>query len=408
MSDPAHILLVDDDEGTRFVLTSLLDEQGYKVRACPNAEQALTHIVADDSVDVVISDLKLPDGSGLNILWSLKKIRPDVALILITGHASVDTAIDAVNEGAFAYHVKPLDVDGLNHSIRIALKQQRLTIENRVLLQRLQQANEELGAANTREIGKNRELEQASIGKTQILSTVTHELKTPLTNILGHVDRMLLQRDRVGPLNQRQQMNLETVQRNAQQLKALIDNLLDVSRIESGSLELALEELDVRKAIEDVVSSMEAEIAGQWMTVELDIPSSLSRVKADLFWFAQIMGNLLSNACKYSPANATTTVTAREEAGLVQIAVVDSGIGISEDHQSRLFSKFFRVDNSSTREESGTGLGLFITKSIIEAHKGRIWVESLEGTGSTFSFTLPMTAVGRTDLSMNPPHHSLA
>ena len=189
MNEPPNILVVDDDKNTRVTLTTLLDEQGYKVTTCQNAEEALNHIVAGDPVAVVIADLKLPDGSGLKILWSLKKIKPDVAFILITGHASLDTAIEAANEGAFAYHVKPLDIDALNHSVRNALKQQRLSIENRELLQRLEQANEELRVSNVtracgRKAGSSFRAYLPSLANPLLRrATVTHELKTPLIQL---------------------------------------------------------------------------------------------------------------------------------------------------------------------------------------------------------------------------------
>ena len=176
MTESANILVVEDEKGSRVTLTALLEEEGHQVKACQNAEEALKHIIVEGPVEIVISDLKLPDGSGLQILWALKKINSDAAFILITAYASVETAIEAVNGGAFAYHVKPLDIDALNGSVRNALRQRRLLIENRNLLESLQKSNEELEA-------KNRELEQASLAKTQILSTVSHELKTPLTSL---------------------------------------------------------------------------------------------------------------------------------------------------------------------------------------------------------------------------------
>ena len=341
----------------------------------------MNHIVTEGSVEIVISDLKLPDGSGLQILWALKKISPDAAFILITAHASVETAIEAVNEGAFAYHVKPLDIDALKGSVHNSLTQQRLSVENRSLLESLQRANQELEE-------KNVELEQASVAKTQILSTVTHELNTPLTSIMCYVDRLLLGRENVGPLTGRQQRYLEAVHGSADRLKALIDDLLDTSRIESGTLVLAHIEIGVREEIEDAIESMREHINEKDMRVVLDIPKNL-RVLGDRLRFSQVMSNLLSNACKYSPKGATTTVTAKEYGGSVQIDVSDRGIGIPRADQPRLFTKFFRADSSSTREVSGTGLGLFIARRLVEAQEGEIWAESEEGKGSTFSFTLP-------------------
>ena len=252
MNYPATVLLVEDEKGSRIMLTALLEAEGYRLVSCETAQEALGFLTAGETVDLVVSDLKLPDGSGLQVLWALKKINPDAAFILMTGHATVETAIEAVNEGVYAYHVKPLDIDALTHNIRNALHQRSLSIENRELLQKLQMTNAELEE-------NNRELEQASLAKTQILATVTHELKTPLTSIVGYIDRMMEQ-DKVGVLNERQERYLERAQRNSWRLKALIDNLLDISRIESGSLEFAPVELDLGHEIQEVVRSMQTQI----------------------------------------------------------------------------------------------------------------------------------------------------
>ena len=294
-----------------------------------------------------------------------------------------------LNEGAFAYPVKPLDLDSLCSSVRNALRQQRLMIENRELLQRLQDANAELEEAN-------QELQQASEAKTQILSTVTHELKTPLTSIVGYIDLMLVQKDKVGPLNERQERYLERVKNNSRRLKELIDDLLDISRIESGSLNLNLVDLDVQLEVEEVLRSMHNSIIEKQLRVLLNMPTGLARVKADSLRFSQVITNLVSNACKYSPKESTVAITAKEHNGMMRFDVSDTGIGISEADQAQLFSKFFRSNNFSTREVSGSGLGLFISKHLIEAHGGQIWVQSDEGKGSTFSFTLPRVDV-------NPP-----
>ena len=382
MNNSADLLVVEDDKGTRVMLSALLEEEGYKIRASQTAEEALNYIMAYKTVDLVLSDLKLPDGSGLQIWWALKKVIPDAAFILVTGHASLDTAIEAVNEGVFAYHVKPLDIDALKNSVRNALRQQRLMAENRSLLERVQLSNNELR-------GSNQALKEASLAKNQILSTVSHELKTPLTGIVCYVDRMLLQREMVGPLNGRQQRYLESVRENSHRLNAMIDDLLDTSRIESGSLELIPKDLDVGQEIKDVVRSMETLLDEKQILLSLDIPAGLPMVRADKLRFSQVIFNLLSNACKYSPVGAAAAIAAREKGRLIQIEVSDAGMGISKADQSRLFTKFFRADNSSTRETYGTGLGLFISRHIIEAHGGSIWVESEEGRSTTVSFTLP-------------------
>lgn len=231
--------------------------------------------------------------------------------------------------------------------------------------------------------------EQESRAKTQILSTVSHELKTPLTSILSQVQIMLRQQDRVGALSERQQRCLKGIQEDSYRLRVLIDDLLDISSIESGTLRLTLTELDVQLEIKEVVQSLETQINEKEASVILDIPPDLSRVKSDKVRFPQIVRNLFTNACKYSPVGATTTITARENGEFIQIDVSDTGIGMSETELSGLFDKFYRVDNSTTRRVFGTGIGLFITRHLVDAHGGKIWVKSEEGKGSTFSFTLP-------------------
>ncbi len=380
MSDAQRVLVVDDDRGMRETLSAILEEEGYQVFKCRDGTTAL-ELLEETSIDVVVSDLKLPDTSGLEILSALKKRSSDTAFILMTGYASVETAIQSVNRGAFAYHVKSLDMRALFGSVRNALAQRRLLVENRKLLVELQRSNEELGE-------KNRELEETSVAKNQILSTVSHELKTPLTSVMGYIER-LLQQEAVGPLNDRQQRYLETAKRNSHRLKLLIDDLLDISRIEAGTMELEIGELDVKEAVAEVLDSMKVRLEGKGSRVEVSIPAGLGKVKADRLRFCQILGNLLSNACKYSGAEATVKVRAKRKRGVVQVEVSDTGIGISKGDQTMLFKKFFRVNNSWTREESGTGLGLFITRHLVEAHGGRMWVSSEEGEGSTFGFILP-------------------
>ncbi|MQC27404.1 MAG: response regulator [Chloroflexi bacterium] len=381
----ANIMIAEDDPGTRTTLTVILEDDGHAVFSCENREEALKCISGEDGttqIDIVVSDLRLPDLSGMEILTALKARFPDAAFILMSGYATLETAVQAVNQGAFSYHVKPLDIDSLMGTIRNALDQQRLISENKGLLVMLQRSNDELAE-------KNQLLEEAGLAKMQILSTASHELKTPLTSIVGYVDRMLLQRQTVGDLNDRQERYLEIVKRNSYRLKALVDDLLDISRIESGGIVLAVASIDVTVEIEDAVRSVQTHADRKNIEVEMDLPIDLPLVLAERFRFSQVIINLLSNACKYSMEGAKVTVSAAPHNGSVQFNVSDTGIGISEADQARLFSQFFQAETKLTREESGTGLGLFITKYLVEAHGGNIWVDSQEGVGTTFSFTIP-------------------
>jgi signal transduction histidine kinase len=383
------LLIVDDSVDQRLLLKTVLNAAGYaELITAESARDAFKHLRMDETqgvevgIDLILLDITMPEMDGIEACRQIKAVRHvrDIPIVMVTAHTEVSELESAFAPGAIDYITKPINKVELLSRVRSALTLKQETDDRKLAYIQLAE--------------KNKELEEESLAKTQILSTVTHELKTPLSSITGYIDRMLLRRDRVGPLNERQERYLETVQRNGRRLKALIDDLLDVSRIESGSLDLNLVELDVQREIEEVACSLQDQINEKRQHLVLNISTNLPRLKADELRFSQILTNLLSNACKYSPEGATTTITAEEQDGLMRIDVSDTGVGISEADRSRLFSKFFRVDNSSTSQVSGTGLGLFITKSIIEAHGGLIQVRGDERKGTTFSFTLPIENSG--------------
>lgn len=231
---------------------------------------------------------------------------------------------------------------------------------------------------------KNRELERETLSKTQILTTMTHELNTPLASVLGYVEEMLHNQEAVGTLNERQQKYLGTILSDARQLKFIVDGLLDIARIEGWTLKLEVIDLDVHEEIGRIVELMRPQIDEKGLQISLNITPGLRRVRADYLRFSQIIGNLLGNACKYSSLDSMITIAAIEypDARQIQVDITDAGEGIPTADQDQLFTKFYRSDNSTTRKVYGAGLGLFITKHLVEAHGGRIWVRSEEGKGS--------------------------
>ena len=367
-----------------MLLTSILKAAGYTdLLAVGSARDAFKRLGMDDcvsvatGVDLILMDITMPEMDGIAACREIKAktwVR-DIPIIMVTAHTEAERLESAFAAGAMDYITKPVSKVELRARVRSALALKGEMDARKQAYVELEQ--------------KNLELEQVSLAKTQILSTASHELKTPLTSIVGYVNRLLMQQETVGALNERQARYLETVQRNSLRLKVLIDDLLDISRIESGSLDLTLTELEVQGEIQEVIRSIQDQIDQKEMCVILDVPPELSSVRADRLRFSQVMTNLLGNACKYSPVGATTTIKAIEVGGYIQFDVSDTGIGMSKADLSRLFTKFFRAVTSSTREVSGTGLGLFITRHLVEAQEGKIWVESEEGKGSTFSFTLP-------------------
>lgn len=224
--------------------------------------------------------------------------------------------------------------------------------------------------------------------KNEFVSTVSHELRTPLTSIKGYVD-LILDGD-AGDVDDIQREFLGIVKENADRLVALINDMLDISRIESGRVHLKLEPMPIGEVIAGTVDSFRAVLEQMGRTVKTRVPSNLPRVKADRDRVGQVLMNFVSNALKYSPNGGDVAISARHVGDFVNVSVQDHGMGITREDQKQLFTKFYRIDNALTREIGGTGLGLSICKSIIELHGGKVWVRSKMGEGSTFTFSLPV------------------
>jgi PAS domain S-box-containing protein len=231
--------------------------------------------------------------------------------------------------------------------------------------------------------------EQAAVEavKTEFISVVSHELRTPLTPIKGYID-LILEGD-AGELTEEQRDYLKIVEVNTDRLVALVNDLLDISRIEAGKIDLEVKPFAIEEVIQDVVAVHRKQIDSRGLSLTVSLPPRLPWVKADKARITQVLNNLISNAYKYTFSGGIT-VSAIPDGEYLEVTVSDTGVGISKEDLKKLFTKFFRVKNPATRETSGTGLGLAITKSIIEKHEGEIWVESRPGKGSAFHFTLPL------------------
>jgi len=222
--------------------------------------------------------------------------------------------------------------------------------------------------------------------KSEFVSIVSHELRTPMTVIKGYVE-LLLTGTTTTPETQHD--FLEIIRTNADRLSDMVNELLDVSRIEAGKVQMNFQPVAVRSAVHEVATMLQKSFEDRGIQLNLNIPDDLPDVPADPGRLAQVLTNLLSNALKYT-LEGHVDVSAHVTDGFVQVDVIDSGIGMSEEDQAKLFTRFFRASTARTHEISGTGLGLSITRSLVEMHGGHIWVKSVVGQGSTFSFTMPV------------------
>lgn len=224
--------------------------------------------------------------------------------------------------------------------------------------------------------------------KSNFISIVSHELKTPLTSIKGFV--RLLDAERVGPINEKQRHYLEIVARQTESLTKLINDLLDLSRIEAGIIEVKREAVDLREVVADVLAQLDNLAQEKEISVRTDLPPNLPAVCGDADRLGQVFMNLIHNAIKFTPPGGEVIVRASEQGDYCLVKVSDTGIGISQQDLPKIFNKFYQVDSSTTRQQSGTGLGLSISRELVQAHGGRMWVDSRRGKGTTFSFVLPL------------------
>ena len=219
------------------------------------------------------------------------------------------------------------------------------------------------------------------------ISIASHELRTPMTTIQGFTELLL---DQDPPYAVRRQW-LELIRQDSNRLVAIVDDLLDISRISSGKLNITLKAVPIRRVVEGVVAEMRPN--SEKHTFLVDIPESISPVEADEHKLTQILSNLLDNAAKYSPQGGLVTISARHEPGRHQVvtSVSDRGVGIAYDDQLELFSLFHRVRRPENDGVGGTGLGLYIVKRLVELMKGDVWLKSELGKGSTFFLSIPAT-----------------
>jgi signal transduction histidine kinase len=241
---------------------------------------------------------------------------------------------------------------------------------------------------------------RANEAKTEFVSFVSHELKQPMTSMKGYTD--ILIKGMAGELSEAQRSLLETVRSNVDRMNSLVSELLDISRIESGRVRLDLGDVSIPGMVKEVLRAIQGQIEGKQQSLKVEVAPDLPLVRGDRSRLMQVLTNLVSNAHKYTPKGGDITVSARawadgqdggREDEFVLCAVADSGIGMSPEDQERLFkTKYFRADDPAVRSVPGTGLGLVITKSLVELHGGEIWVESELGLGSTFFFTVPVAS----------------
>jgi len=374
----SRILVVDDENEIREFLSKALTRiAGFHVVMAEDGAEALKKI-EQDKLDLILTDLKMPKIDGLKLITEISKTKPEILTILMTGHGTIDSALEAMKRGASDYLTKPINLDELVLRIQKVLDEKQRFLSLKGYITQLERANQELKKVD--EI------------KSEFVSVASHELRTPLATIKNAVQLVL--KGKAGEINETQYNFLTMAEKNINRLTNILNNLLDLSRIESGKIGMKPEELDLRVPVVFVLSSFKSQADGKSIHLEMDVEKNLPFVYGDREKVEQILTNLIGNAIKFTPEGGRVIVSARLSDRIrnaVGISVHDTGIGIPEDQFEKVFEKFHQVESPLHHSASGTGLGLAITKGLVEAHQGQIWVESELGKGSRFTFTLPLS-----------------
>jgi two-component system phosphate regulon sensor histidine kinase PhoR len=489
MKTESHILVVDDELGIREGCKRALSAEGFIVDGAEDGNEGLNK-VKKNAYDLILVDLMMPGISGLELIERIQLIDPEIILVVITGHATIETAVEAMKKGAYDYLPKPFSPEALAAVVKRGMETRNLRLEAKRLYQERDQrllelvnersrirtiiacmadgvlvANMEgrlvlwniasvkmlksrgfevagepleyyienkdmvdaitevlstedenfsmmsrelevddpktvlmaniapirdekgnvLGAVSVlRDITKLKEIDKV---KSQFVSMVAHELRAPLAAIKGWLE-IVISGEGGGDEEQQRQW-LQRAKDRSDSLLSLVNDLLEINRMEAGKIAQKIEPVDASDIIKKILDFMKPEAEKRGIVIEDKLPDHLPRIQADKRDLEKLFTNLITNAIKYNVDDGSVVVEGDREGSYVCYRVKDSGIGIDPENLSHIFEDFFRVDHEGTTKIPGTGLGLTIAKKIVNSHFGHIKVKSEPGKGSTFSVCLP-------------------
>ena len=495
MASGARILVVDDEQIMRDGCTRILSKEDWEVVTAENGEVGLVAIKEGDGFDVVLLDLMMPGISGMEVLEAARQVDPNLLVIVITGYATVESAVEAMKKGAYDFIPKPFTPDQLRIIVNRALEKRSLQREMEVLKSEREKSLRDIATEKSRiatiincmgdgvlvcdrdscvvltnpAAGRMLGIQESSVignplsecgidgaltetimeslrsadpvfptvsqeicpsgstpaflrahtapvkndlgetlgavtvlqditglkeldrMKSDFVAMVSHELRSPVASIQQQLSVML--EGLSGDLTERQLRMIKRAKERARGLLELINDLLDISKIEAGMVVQYKEPLRVEELLQKVHELMLPEAEAKRLKLNLQVEPPPQLVKGDRNNLEGVFTNLVNNAIKYTPEGGEITIRVTGEGENVKVEVSDTGIGISKGDLPRIFDRFYRVKSERTRQIVGTGLGLSIVKHIVEAHLGKISVESDEGAGSTFTVVLPAVSI---------------
>ncbi|MFI5360772.1 MAG: response regulator [Elusimicrobiota bacterium] len=367
--NPFSILVVDDEADNRTILKSRLEKVPHAsltVDTAVDGDEALRKL-RDGLFDLVFLDYRLPPTDGLDILDKIRQHHPKTAVVMTTAAGSEQVAVSAMKKGAMDY---------LSHKdLRAADLGQ--------LLRRVAEIRDL--------VNQNMELRQVNQMKNEFIANVSHELRTPLTVVIGYANTM--HDGSLGPLNELQQKALTAIAERAESLLLTLNNILRIREVRDGRKPLLLKPVDLRALVEAQLARAAKEVRRKKLTVSCELGAAPVWVLAEDERLGSVVDNLISNATKFSPAEGSLRVTLSSASGKATLSISDQGPGVPPELMPHIFERFFAANQGPTREYPGLGLGLPLSKEVVEQHGGRVWLESKgAGTGTIARLELALCA----------------
>lgn len=380
-----RVLIVDDEAAHMRALCDTLHGRDYETTGLVSGEAALALLRAE-TFDLLLTDLMMPGTDGIALIQAAHAIDADLACIIMTGEGSITSAVQAMKVGALDYIVKPFKISTILPVLARALETRQLRMENTRLERQLREHATELAAVNEELDLARKQAEHANREKSIFLSNMSHELRTPLNAILGFAQ--LLTSDMLPSTLTEKKEYATYIFRAGTHLLTLINEILDLAKVESGTMSLSIEPVSLAEIFQECQTMIEPLTKKRGIQVEF--PKIADKyVLSDRTRLKQVLINLLSNAVKYNREHGRVTVDCRlTDTGRVRISVQDTGVGLTSAQVEALFQPFNRLGRENTEEE-GTGIGLALTKRLVEAMQAEIGVVSEIDVGSTFWIELP-------------------